>query len=609
MTLHGLIVLEGALTCRTGLHIGALVESFVEGETDSPFVREPYSREHYIPGASLRGKLRALLERHIYTQRGQPNDFFRPLPAGTKAIHVHSCGRFDCPICRLFGNTPIEEAEQQIPAAIHIEDLRLEGALLESETKTENALDRATQAANPRTLERVPLNTHFKLRMSYSIRDLNHLEEDLRNLQMSIALLQDDYLGGGGSRGSGAVTLDITSAKVMCVDPHYGGISAIWHSKGSGTLQKLVNDSVGLAQRLRGSPGTSGSQVPAPSSARQTWVVRLQFRTPLHIGEPGIGVEGSLTYIPSDTLFSALCHAWLAAFGEDELKKLLGEFPGVAAPDSSPPFVLSSAYPYWDEQFFLPKPYIPPRPYTKEPSPQMERTPIKDLDFIPVAIFSQWLGTGLPADAEGNLERTIKDLEEHPLYREALLARARIDRVTHASDLYFCGLVSFPAEGGVYVIIEACGDLEARLKTCFKLLGELGVGGERAAGCGKFDVRDWREIDSVQSLKTLVSGSGTSAPSAYCTLSLYHPSSEELEQIQQNAEQCLKGYAWALRGGWATVTGQGQPQKRLACRVFKEGSVFGFKPTGTLVNVGQGGATIYRSGLAFAVPVYRTDLA
>lgn len=606
MKLYGCIVLEGTLTCRTGLHIGALVESFVVGETDSPFVREPYSREHYIPGASLRGKLRALLERYIYTQQGQPQAFFRSLQAGTKKIYVHSCGQLNCPICRLFGNTPIEEAEQQIPAAIHIEDLYRERPLPEPETKTENALDRTTQAANPRTLERVSKSTQFKLRMSYFIRDPNYLEEDLRNLQMSLALLQDDYLGGGGSRGSGAVTIVITSAKVMRVDSQYG-ISAIWHSKDDGTLQKLLNDSGGLAQRLRESPGASGSQVSAPSSDRQTWVVRLKFRTPLHIGEPGIGVEGSLTYIPSDTLFSALCHTWLAAFGEDELRKLLEEFLGVQAPDRSPPFVLSSAYPYWDEQFFLPKPYIPPRPYTEEPSPQMERTPIKDLDFIPAEIFIQWIGMGLPADAGGNLERTIKDLEEHPLYREALVARVRIDRVTHASDLYFCGLVSFPTEGGLYVLIEARSDLEAKLKTCFELLGELGVGGERAAGCGKFDVRDWRKIDSVQSLRTLVSGSGE--PSAYCTLSLYHPSSKELEQIQQNPEQYVKGYAWALRGGWATLTGQGQPHKRQACRMFKEGSVFTFKPVGMLVNVGQGSTTIiYRSGLAFAVPVYRGDL-
>lgn len=606
MKLSGLIILEGVLTCRTGLHIGALVESFVVGETDSPFVREPYSREHYIPGASLRGKLRALLERHIYTQQGQRSGFFRALQAGTKEVYIHSCGQLDCPVCRLFGNTPIGEAEQQIPAAIHIEDLQLERSLLELETKPENALDRVTQAANPRTLERVPKSTKFKLRMSYFIRDPTYLEEDLHNLQASLALLQDDYLGSGGSRGSGAMTLEITSAKVMRVDSQHG-ISAIWHSQDSGTLQKLLSNSAGLATRLQESAGVSGSPV-AASAGRQTWGVRLKFRTPLHIGEPGVGVESSLTYIPSDTLFSALCHAWLAAFGKEDLEELLKKFTNDTT-GWSPPFVLSSAYPYWREQFFLPKPYIPPRPYEKEPSPKTEKSPIKDLDFIPVEIFSQWIGTGLTVGAEDNLESIIKNLEENPLYREALVARARIDRVTHASDLYFCGVVSFPAEGGLYVLIEGRSDLEAKLKTCLELLGELGVGGERAAGCGKFDVRDWQKIDSIASLKMLVNGSGAEEPSAYCTLSLYHPSSKELEHIQGNPNQFLKGYAWVLRRGWATLAGPGQPQKRQACRMFKEGSVFTFKPVGTLADVGQGGATLYRSGLAFVVPVYRRDLA
>ena len=61
--LIGKIELSGILECITGLHIGASKDDMEIGALDSPVVRDPLSNEPYIPGSSLKGKLRALLEK------------------------------------------------------------------------------------------------------------------------------------------------------------------------------------------------------------------------------------------------------------------------------------------------------------------------------------------------------------------------------------------------------------------------------------------------------------------------------------------------------------------------------------------------------------------
>ena len=37
---------------------------------------------------------------------------------------------------------------------------------------------------------------------------------------------------------------------------------------------------------------------------------RLAFRSPLHVGERGVGLEAAHVRVPADTLFSAICSVW-----------------------------------------------------------------------------------------------------------------------------------------------------------------------------------------------------------------------------------------------------------------------------------------------------------
>ncbi len=101
----------------------------------------------------------------------------------------------------------------------------IDTGLLFTEWKFENGIDRVTSAANPRNLERVPRGTQFDFSLVYDVEDLETLTEDLNNLQLALALLQDDALGGHGSRGYGHVKFKFTKIEARTVS-HYRGESS-----------------------------------------------------------------------------------------------------------------------------------------------------------------------------------------------------------------------------------------------------------------------------------------------------------------------------------------------------------------------------------------------
>ncbi len=228
--LIGKIELSGILECVTGLHIGASNDNMEIGAIDSPVVRDPMSNEPYIPGSSLKGKLRALLE------KAHPDLY--PNRNGGSEINRHECndwnagksknrnfmdmeldypGALQCPVCRLFGSTGSGERTRNFPARLKVRDLclgnasdleNLESGLLYTEWKFENSIDRITSAANPRNLERVPKGAKFRLSMVYDVEDAETITADLENLRLAVNLLHDDALGGHGSRGYGQVKLE-----------------------------------------------------------------------------------------------------------------------------------------------------------------------------------------------------------------------------------------------------------------------------------------------------------------------------------------------------------------------------------------------------------------
>jgi CRISPR-associated protein Csm3 len=221
LQLIGKLIVEADLHCETGLHIGAGKGSLEIGGADNPVVKDAFGRP-YIPGSSLRGKLRSLLERA--SGLAVPSELVYLSKRRGQEVRIHQSDRPDDEICLLFGRSPgrVERVAGEAfdnpnasPARLTIYDAPLDPDSITpqmrenlddelTEVKSENAVDRITSQANPRTLERVPASARFRVRMVFDVLCREDLEL-LPRIFEGLRLMEDDSLGGGGSRGSGRV--------------------------------------------------------------------------------------------------------------------------------------------------------------------------------------------------------------------------------------------------------------------------------------------------------------------------------------------------------------------------------------------------------------------
>jgi CRISPR-associated protein Csm3 len=223
LKLIGKLIIEGDLTCETGLHIGAGKGQLEIGGADNPVVKDAWGRP-YIPGSSLRGRLRSLLE-HASGLTAPAELVYLSRRRGQE-VRIHQSDRPDDEICLIFGRSPGRmervsgdalDTTTATPARLTVYDAPLDVDSITSqmrdnlddeltEVKSENAVDRITSQANPRTLERVPAGAKFRLRLVMDVL----CEEDkelIGRIFEGMRLLEDDSLGGGGSRGSGRVKI------------------------------------------------------------------------------------------------------------------------------------------------------------------------------------------------------------------------------------------------------------------------------------------------------------------------------------------------------------------------------------------------------------------
>ncbi len=202
------IKLTGTLVCRTGLRIGGSKEDIEIGGMDNPILRDPLSKLPYIPGSSLKGKLRSALE---YKE-------------GKVGVEGNPCGcaEPDCMVCTIFGphlrpTHGLGPTRIIVRDALPTPDSKIElGKLLEeglqyAEVKTENIIDRRTGVARRgglRQVERVPAGTKFDLNISLRIFEGDDEGKLLNFVKEGLRLMQEDYLGGSGTRGYGWVKIE-----------------------------------------------------------------------------------------------------------------------------------------------------------------------------------------------------------------------------------------------------------------------------------------------------------------------------------------------------------------------------------------------------------------
>lgn len=265
LKLIGKLILEGDLTCHTGLHIGAGKGSLEIGGADNPVIKDAFGLP-YIPGSSLRGRLRSLLEQA--SGLAVPSELVYLSRRKGQEVRIHQSDRPDDDICLLFGRNPgrVErvagealETSVATPSRLAVYDAPLVPESITpqmrenlddelTEVKSENAVDRITSQANPRTLERVPAGAKFSFRIILDVL----CEEDkplLARVAEAMRLLEDDALGGGGSRGSGRI--------------QFGALKLLWRNKdyyvrGSGEVALLESGELGALQQLASGEDFSG---------------------------------------------------------------------------------------------------------------------------------------------------------------------------------------------------------------------------------------------------------------------------------------------------------------------------------------------------------------
>ena len=243
--LLGYIKISGEIEVKTGLHIGGTSDSIDKGGIDSPVIKNPVTNEPFIPGSSLRGRMRSWLEKkngaklasmtpviwmEIYPEKNYEVDNKYQSTKDAKGSEV----------CRVFGDSSCKDA---VPSVLIVRDAIYTPATRENrkyiqdnlpvtEAKLEIVVDRITAHALPRTIERVPAGVCFDFELIYKVQTYDNgkfkdksddpdikstsaLLKDINNILDSLDAIEEfEGLGGNTSRGYGKVLFNIKAFSI-----------------------------------------------------------------------------------------------------------------------------------------------------------------------------------------------------------------------------------------------------------------------------------------------------------------------------------------------------------------------------------------------------------
>lgn len=348
---------------------------------------------------------------------------------------------------------------------------------------------------------------------------------------------------------------------------------------------------------------------------------RLHLRASLHVGSTGIGKEGSLAYIPSDTLFAAMVATW-AWLSPTRLATMLASFNA-----GNPPFLISSAFPYAGEVRFYPIPAV------DAPLPAAIQTDLgkklKRLSHVSEQILQRWLqGQDLSDEvqehakqegaevaisnfihggriwvtrAERNaiaqtLGKPAEDPHDIRLWSEDIAPHVVVGRADNRPNLFHTGRVYFVPECGLWFDVRYLDpQWKTDIETALDLMADSGIGGLRSTGHGAFRWDPWNNGVALSAPK----------PASYgLLLNRLAPAPSQMKAL--TAEKAT--YRLATIGGWCGNEGE-QPRKRRRVRLVTEGSIVCWPdaPLGQLVDVNPKGDglkhPVYRFGFGLGVAI------
>jgi len=210
--------LQGKIILKSGLHIGSGNMEMHIGGTDSPVIKHPHTMEPYIPGSSLKGKVRSLLEMESGLMIHTGGDVVSTKIMQNKDVQNDPDKKAKCEaILKIFGSSGADKDDETGygPTRVSFSDCYLnedwkakarDNRWQLYEVKSENSIDRIKgTAANPRFIERVPEGTEFNFLVTFKVLDKGDNELFNNYLLKGLKLLEMDALGGNGSRGYGRI--------------------------------------------------------------------------------------------------------------------------------------------------------------------------------------------------------------------------------------------------------------------------------------------------------------------------------------------------------------------------------------------------------------------
>ena len=219
-TFEANLILKGKIECVTGMHIGGSKEKLEIGGLDSPVIRDPNTRYPYIPGSSIKGKMRHLLE-YVSGGLGEYVEKLGDVSTKQEVVRIFGIG------ADIKAEANEDKGKYSSLKNVGLSRLLVRDALPDkyttelwenmdtdleyTEYKPENTIDRLTSAANPRFIERVVAGSRFDFEMVYTVyewtqqQEAQAIQDDLDNILISLRMLESTAIGKSGSRGYGKI--------------------------------------------------------------------------------------------------------------------------------------------------------------------------------------------------------------------------------------------------------------------------------------------------------------------------------------------------------------------------------------------------------------------
>lgn len=309
------------------------------------------------------------------------------------------------------------------------------------------------------------------------------------------------------------------------------------------------------------------------------FLVKLNFKGTLAVGDNEFGESNVLRgTVHSDTLFSGIVNQCVKIPDSYSIDHLISKLNS-----NSPPFRISSAFPYRGTEYYLPIP---------RGTDDLYMDISKDVPYLELSDFLE-----LANGERGRLAKIPRKNPVNEFITGHISPRVTIDRLANVSNPYQRTGWKMAEGSGLYFLLDIQDEtIKDTLELCVRMLGDAGIGSDRNVGYGTFDPEISPISDDSDWMELFLDRTGEQIN--YCALSLCCPANN------REAKEAIS-YGIISRNGWILSNSSFMQMKRRECKMFSEGSLFRRPIEGRIADVTPSifrqEHNVYRYGLGMMV--------